>query len=427
MAAAGGTPCLFAQTHAAMAPSPQVGVAAAPGVDVLSEVRVHGNYTTPDAEILAIAGLSIGQPLTPEDIDAARKRLRDSGRFDDVEIRKRSRSLSGAGDVALILIVREHPVPDEVLDRTPVPLRPVRRLLATGMFLPILGYADGYGFTYGARVTFVDALGRGSRLSVPLTWGGTRRAAAEFERTVKRGPIDRLTASASLWSRTNPFFDRDEERRDVGVGASRTLGGRVRAGVQAGYAKVTFGALGERLGWYGANLTLDTRQDPVFPRNAVYAEAGWTGLSPSISPAAHTYRAEVRGYRGLIGQSVLSVRWQYAGADARLPPYERRLLGGAGNLRGYRAGLESGDNLMAGSVEIRVPLSSPMGIARTGFSVFTDVGTVWDHGSKLADARARRGVGAGVFLLASVFQLNLDVGVRQGGGARVHLSTGLQF
>jgi hypothetical protein len=32
-----------------------------------------------------------------------------------------------------------------------------------------------------------------------------------------------------------------------------------------------------------------------------------------------------------------------------------------------------------------------------------------------------------VFLLASVFQLNLDVGVRPGWGTRVHFTTGLQF
>ena len=32
-----------------------------------------------------------------------------------------------------------------------------------GMFLPILHYVDGYGFTYGARISFVDRLGPRSR------------------------------------------------------------------------------------------------------------------------------------------------------------------------------------------------------------------------------------------------------------------------
>jgi outer membrane protein assembly factor BamA len=395
--------------------------------EVLGEVRVHGNHTTSDADVLRIAGLAIGQPLAEADLEAARTRLRDSGRFEDVEIRKRYRSLSGTGEVALIVIVREHPVPDESLQATPAPLRPVHRLFASGMFLPILRYADGYGFTYGARVTFPDAIGRRSRLSVPLTWGGTKRAALEAERPLSRGPFDRLTASAAIWRRTNPFFDQDEDRREVSVGASRALGSALRAGLQAGYARVGFGALEERLGSYGASLTLDTRQDPVFPRDAVFAEVGWTALVPSRSADVQRYRAEVRGYKGLVGQSVLSLRFQYSGADGSLPPYERALLGGAWNLRGYRAGSFAGDNLMAGAIELRVPLSSPMGIARAGFTVFTDVGTVWDHGTPLGDARVKRGIGGGVFLLASVFQLNLDLGVREGGGARLHLSTGLQF
>jgi hypothetical protein len=36
-------------------------------------------------------------------------------------------------------------------------------------------------------VSTVDLLGAKERLSVPLTWGGTRRAALEFERTLKSG------------------------------------------------------------------------------------------------------------------------------------------------------------------------------------------------------------------------------------------------
>lgn len=397
------------------------------GPETLAEVRVHGNHTTPDSDVLRIAGLSIGQPLSPDDIQAAARRLRASARFESVEIRKRSRSLSGTGDVALIVLVQEHPIPAEVIEATPAPLRPFRRLFASGMLLPILQYTDGYGLTYGGRVAFLNVLGRDSRVSVPMTWGGTKRVAVEGERSLRRGPIQRITASGSVWRRRNPFFDRDEDRREVGVTASRPLGRLVRVAAQAGYAAVDFGGVDERLASYGASVTLDSRQDPVFPRDAVYAEAAWTALRPSVSDDVNRYRFDVRGYKGLIGQSVLSLRFQYAGAGGPLPIYERYLLGGAGTIRGYRAGSFSGDNLMAGTVELRVPLTSPMGISRAGFSVFGDVGTVWDHDSSLDGARARRGAGAGVFLLASIFQLNLDVAVREGGGTRVHLSTGLQF
>ncbi len=68
-----------------------------------------------------------------------------------------------------------------------------------------------------------------------------------------------------------------------------------------------------------------------------------------------------------------------------------------------------------------------MGIGRVGFSVFADAGTAYDRGTHLRDAALHRGIGAGVFLTASVFQLDLDVAVRREGGARVHLMTGFQF
>ncbi len=201
----------------------------------------------------------------------------------------------------------------------------------------------------------------------------------------------------------------------------------LRAGVRGSIANVTFGSLEERASSYGAEVTLDTRHDPVFPRNAVYARASWDALEHSVSPNANLYRAEARGYVGLFRQLVFSARWQYEGSDGTLPTYERRLLGGAGNLRGYEAGSFSGDRLTAGSAELRLPLNSPLKFARAGISLFVDTGKAWDYGTRFEDAPWRTGGGVGFFFLASVFQLNLDVAARRGGGVRAHFSTGLQF
>jgi len=114
-------------------------------------------------------------------------------------------------------------------------------------------------------------------------------------------------------------------------------------------------------------------------------------------------------------------------SSAALPRYEKLLLGGGSSLRGYRAGSFAGDNLMAATAELRVPLSSPLGVTRAGISLFADVGAAYDHGAHLADTRFRVGGGGGVFLLASIFKLSLDLGFREGGGTRLHFSTGLQF
>ena len=403
------------------------GQASAPAAanERLAEVRIHGNHTTPDEDVLRIAGLTVGGPITDAAIAAATERLVKSGRFEHIEIRKRSRSLEPGGDVALIVLVREHPVPDA--EPGSAAARPFKRLVASGMFLPILNYSDGYGFTYGARFSFVDLLGRGSRISVPLSWGGTRRAAIEVERTFRGGPFDRIFGGAAVWERTNPYYELDEYRTEAWIEASRRLVKGLRASGRAAYGETRFGALAETTTAYGADLVFDTRLDPVFPRNAVYASAGWERLDPSQSAAVNRFEAEARAYRGLLGQSVLSLRVQYAGADGPLPDYARYLLGGAASLRGYRPGSFSGDDLLGASVELRIPISSPMGVAKAGVTLFTDVGTVWNDGQRLADQRFTPGVGAGFFLLASLFQINLDVGFREGWGTRVHFSTGLQF
>jgi len=411
----------------AMATAASAQEAAPAASEVLAEVRIHGNHTTPDADVLRLAGLMLGQPVTDEAIAQAVRRLRDSGRFEDVEVRKRYRSLTDASEVTLVVLVREHPVPDDPLDPTPAAVRPFKRLWASGMFLPVLQYADGYGFTYGARVSFVHLFGRDGRLSVPATWGGTKRVAAELDKRIRRGPIDRLEGGVGYSRRENPHYDTDEDRGEAWGSASGRVAAGLRAGVRGSIANVTFGSLEERASSYGAEVTLDTRHDPVFPRNAVYARASWDALEHSVSPSANLYRAEARGYVGLFRQLVFSARWQYEGSDGILPTYERRLLGGAGNLRGYEAGSFSGDRLTAGSAELRLPLNSPLKFARAGISLFVDTGKAWDYGTRFEDAPWRTGGGIGFFFLASVFQLNVDVAVRDGGKVRAHFSTGLQF
>jgi outer membrane protein assembly factor BamA len=295
------------------------------------------------------------------------------------------------------------------------------------MFLPILRYDDGYGFTYGARVSAVDWPARGHRFSAPLSWGGTKRAALEYERTASRGPFDRILATASASRRTNPFYEIDEEREEVAVDVSRRLGGHMRAAGHAGYAAVRFGATDEQTLTYGAGLVFDTRMDPVFPRNAVFASAGWERLDPDVSAAVNRFSAEARGYLGVVGQAVLALSVQYAGADGTQPEYSRPLLGGLDTLRGYEAGSFAGDNRLAGSIELRIPLTSAMGFARAGIRLFADAGTVWDHGQALSTSAFKRGAGVGGFVVASLFQMSLDVAAREGGDVRAHFAMGVSF
>lgn len=408
------------------------------GAEIVGEIRVHGNAFLQDDEVLKLAGVAVGDAIDGGSVEEIRRRLRGSGKFESVEVRKRYRSLTSTTDVALVLVVHERPGVTSVASSGSIATRPFRRLTSRLLFLPIVSYADGYGFTYGGRVSTVDLLGAGERLSMPLTWGGTKRAALELERTFKRGPLTRIESSVAVWKRENPRFELNDKRVELKGRAERQFGRLFRAGVGASRSSVDFGEFDDRLWTIGATGTFDTRGDPTFPGNAVLLSAGWTSLhfSPRGTAGAPTapservtrYDTDARGYLRLLGQAVAAGRVHYTAADAALPPYERLLLGGSSTLRGFRTGAFDGDRMLITSAEVRLPITSVLSGAKLGVSVFADAGQVWNVGASRADADWHRGVGAGVFLIAPLVAINLDVarGLKTG-GTRVHLSSGFTF
>ena len=82
---------------------------------------------------------------------------------------------------------------------------------------------------------------------------------------------------------------------------------------------------------------------------------------------------------------------------------------------------------MAGSIEIRTPLTSPLKFAKFGVNAFVDVGTVYDTGARLGDQTFDQGVGAGVWFSAAFFRMSLVVAHGIGAGTRVHFGTTVSF
>ena len=390
---------------------------------VVAEVRVHGNHTTPDADVLAIVGEVVGQPATDALLAEVGGRLEKSGRFDGVEVRKRFRSIDNPDDILLMIVVDEVPgITDQ--DLTPGPLKKLR---SSGMFLPILHSEDGYGFTYGMRVSFVNRLGPRSRVSFPLTWGGERQARAELERTFTRGPIARVSAIGGVGRRENPHFEVGDTRTGFHARAESTAQRWLRLGAGAGREDVEFGDLRDRIVRAGGDITVDTRVDPSFPRNAVHATFGIERLSFDAG-RANRRTTDVRGYLGLLGQSVLAVRAMSLTATAPLPDYEKGLLGGGSTIRGYDAGYQAGDNIAAASAELRVPLTTPLSVGRFGIKAFVDAGTAYAHGLKLGDQHLDRGYGGGAYLHLTILSLSLDVARgHETGNYRWHFGMGVTF
>ena len=391
--------------------------------ETITEIRVHGNYATPDADVLALSGLTTGEAVSDERLEAARRALEGSGRFDGVEVRKRFRSIDDPNEILVMIVVRERPGVSED-DLTPGAFTRVRALQ---QWMPILNYADGYGLTYGARTTFSGIAGRDGRRSIPLSWGGERRAAAELERTFESGPFSVARGSLFVNRRVNPRYDLSDVRLGLRVGAERRLTPWLRAGADGRIERVDFGgAGGDRHSAVGARIAFDTRIDPAFPRNAVYTQLAWERVA---FPAGHAGRLllDARGFIGLGGSPVLALRAQAARADAPLPFAEQPLLGGASTLRGYRPGHRAGDSLAALSAEIRVPFTSPLNFGRFGVKGFVDAGTVWTSAQRLSDQPWDRGIGGGVYFGATALMLDVDVAWPESGDPRAHVAFGVTF
>ena len=394
------------------------------GAETLVDLRVHGNHSIPDEEVLALAGVAVGDTVAPDLIETVTRRLDASGRFETVEVRKRYRSLTATDRVALVIVVRER-VGAAIRNRL---VRAAVRLLRHSMVLPLLRYDEGYGVSYGARVSLLDVAGRGSRLSVPATWGGDRRASVELDLPLRGRVVDRLTASGSRGRRLHPALGLADDRTTVHIGIRRLLPRGFRVHAAAARDDVRFGPARDRLTRLSAGVAYGSPMISNFARDEAAVEAWIERIAIEGRPAPiRRPRIDARAYIGAVGQSVVAARLQYAGASARLPPYEQPLLGGSATLRGWPVGARMGDRLLAASIEVRLPMTSPIATGDAGVRFFFDRASVWDVGIGLGDADFLDGAGVGVFVAAPMVHLHLDVAHDLVGAVRVHAGAGVRF
>ena len=394
--------------------------------ETVTSIQVQGNTATSDEEIRRLAGVSVGMLLEAATLDEVAARLRATKRFEQVEVRKRFASIADPSQIVLVILVDEGPVRIEMTGDPSQPTRVVRNRRLNLMFLPLLDREDGYGFTYGARFAIAEPVGGQSRISFPLTWGGTKQAAAEFDKSFTRGPVSRVLAGGSVSRRTNPFYEEDDDRARAWVRGERAIVRALRVGAAAGVQRVSFVDTRDTFAHAGADAVLDTRLDPFLPRNAVYARAAWDRFNLEGGAVARS-ELDGRGYIGLWRQNVLALRAQRTDSSRALPPYLQPLLGGMANLRGFKAGYAAGDTLVATSAELFAPLTSPLDTAKIGVSVFADAGTVYPEGQRLSDQTMLQGYGGSVWLTAAILRMNLAIAHGRGASTRVHFGLTLAF
>lgn len=402
--------------------------ASAQTAETIAEIRVHGNHIATTDEVTALAGLTLGAPFTADTLRTVERRLRDADRFDDVEVVKRYASISDPSRIAIVIIVNEGPVKIEFERVAGEEVARVERRGGWGdlMWLPILDGEDGYGLTYGVTVSKMDVLGERSRLSMPLSWGGTRRAGLELEKNFEDWWLTRVEVGAAVQQRKNPAFDLKDRRERGWLRLERALG-PVRLGATGAWDRVTFDGFTDDIFTTTGDVTFDTRLDPGYPRNAVYLSAAVDRVQFTAGHSLYRTRLDGRGYLGLVGQTVLAVRATREGASGPQPRYLQPLLGGWSSLRGFEAGAFHGDIVTTGSAELFVPLTSPLNVGKAGVSAFVDAGVAYDHGQKFDDQTRHVGFGGSLWFTATGFKLSLSVAHGRGGKTRVNFGGGFTF
>ncbi len=235
-----------------------------------------------------MADVRVGMPFDAATVDAVAGRLRATKRFDSVEVRKRFASIDDPSQIALVIIVDEGPVKIVMTGDPDSPTRVARKRLPNMLILPILNREDGYGITYGARLTLPDPqwLGKRSRVTFPLTWGGTKQAAVDIEKRLEGGVIDRVTASASISRSQNLAYDQDDDRAAVSVRGEHEFARVLRVGASTGWQRASFEGVGDQFVQASADVVFDTRVDAdPRPQCRVRPRVRW-----SISPSATANR-----------------------------------------------------------------------------------------------------------------------------------------
>src|SRR5215471_7583154 len=73
--------------------------------EVIADVMVHGNQIVPDAEVKDLAGLVVGSTFNDAMLAEVTKRLKDSGKFESIDVVKRFASIEDASRIIVVIIV----------------------------------------------------------------------------------------------------------------------------------------------------------------------------------------------------------------------------------------------------------------------------------------------------------------------------------
>lgn len=366
-----------------------------------------------------------GERVDWQKVEADRVRLLDLGLFAEVTVAPRHDASSGRP--VLIYHVEERP-----------------HVLA----LPIVEHDPEEGWSYGFTASHQNARGRAERAGVSAVLGDRRAVSIGYFVPWIFGR--RLGVGGSAFYRNvDKRTERIEDRRHgfslvVEPAAnyetrSLLFGGAEEVRTEPLDASDPLAPLPEREDhrWFGAQISLDTREYRVRARQGIVTRGGVTRHGGPLGGDTDLWRwnGDLLATVPTGGQSAFTAATRVLWTEGKVPRYLRVNLGGIDTLRGYAQGEFGGESRWIGWLEERLPVLPKRSFGffrgrRLDLTVdavlFVDAGTVWE-GSQLRESEAKLGGGAGLrFLVPFVQALRVDVAtdgevvrVYAAGGARL--------
>ncbi|MCP4573845.1 MAG: BamA/TamA family outer membrane protein [bacterium] len=409
-----GVACMPADARAVFGDTPADTVKTS---TVLGEIVLEGNTRTDTDLILREMGLTLGQPFAYEDLDPVWDHLEDIGWFAFVDMEFDD---ADPGAVVLNVYLEE----DTTLE-----------------YGPLVRFDRRHKYQFGGHLAERNLRGKGEILEAAISVYHLQRAELAWTHPWLlgvRGLEVELSAAAEnadfvfrpfryhkwdsdlqiRWNFSGPFFMSGgagygwfEQRDDFAWPA--TDGGPTKPTYVSGTS--THRTLSLAAG-------LDSRDNRYYPSRGIYVEGtGRRWLSDDFD----SYNEAVANARFFVPvplkEHVLALRaW---GRRTSGPAHLDNVLffGGPETVRGYRFGLQEGDEGYLLSVEYRIPLFimpiSPRGeLIGAGLHAFADAGDAWYHVGEAGEAK--QSWGAGVHLNLDTLNLRFEAAQNRDGDWR---------
>jgi len=311
----------------------------------------------------------------------------------------------------------------------------------TGRLLLGAGYAQNSGWEGMVQIYRDNLWGEGKKIS--LDWEFAKDKSDYDISFLDRWWQNKdLSLDLSLYNKEHRYYDRENYEK-------RRRGGKIEWGWPfQKYARCFLGLRSERInisqvdekplpegleeGWKtrrSLELTLDrdTRvRDEAF--NAYKGSYSYLSMETNGGPLLKgdlnftKYKAELREYwrKDEFWMSpILALRLR-GRLGERLPSYEKFYVGGQQTLRGYDLNEFSGNKMLLGTLELRLPLSKNM----SGV-IFVDGTQIWHEDSGIPDYRT--GWGFGMRIITPIGPIQLDWGIKETGEGKFYFGIGEAF